>query len=89
MCKCKSYNRKVKGAKHPNVILEVPKRLRTKRWDGTEQRTIAVDKCIIDSFSLGVVDKRYPKNDKVLLRFMSLEFTEESEFDEAKIIRVK
>ena len=50
---------------------------------------IAVDKCIIDSFSLGVVDKRYPKNDKVLLRFMSLEFTEESEFEEAKIIRVK
>ena len=50
---------------------------------------IAVDKCIIDSFSLGVVGKRYPKNDKVLLRFMSLEFTEESEFEEAKIIRVK
>ena len=46
MCKCKSYNRKVKGAKHPNVILEVPKRLRTKRLDGTEQRTIAVDKCM-------------------------------------------
>ena len=51
--------------------------------------TIVVDKCIIDSFSLGVADKRYPKNDKVLLRFMSLEFTEESEFEEAKIIRVK
>lgn len=47
MCKCKSYNKKVKGAKHPNVILEVPKRLRTKRADdGTEQRTIAVDKCM-------------------------------------------
>lgn len=47
MCKCKSYNKKVKGAKHPNVILEVPKRLRTKRVDdGTEQRTIAVDKCM-------------------------------------------
>lgn len=46
MCKCKSYNRKVKGAKHPNVILEVPKRLRTKRVDGTEQRTIVVDKCM-------------------------------------------
>lgn len=51
--------------------------------------TIVVDKCIVDSFSLGVADKRYPKNDKVLLRFMSLEFTEESEFEEAKIIRVK
>lgn len=46
MCKCKSYNTKVKGAKHPNVILEVPKHLRTKRLDGTEQRTIAVDKCM-------------------------------------------
>lgn len=46
MCKCKSYNTKVKGAKHPNVILEVPKRLRTKRLDGTEQRTIVVDKCM-------------------------------------------
>lgn len=51
--------------------------------------TIVVDKCIVDSFSLGVADKRYPKNDKVLLRFTSLEFTEESEFEEAKIIRVK
>lgn len=46
MCKCKSYNKKIKGAKHPNVILEVPKHLRTKRMDGTEQRTIAVDKCM-------------------------------------------
>ena len=45
--------------------------------------------CIFDSFSLGVLDKRYPKNDKVLLRFSSLKFTEESEFQEAKIIRVK
>ena len=50
---------------------------------------IAVNKCIVDSFSLGVLDKRYPKNDKVLLRFSSLKFTEESEFQEAKIIRVK
>jgi len=50
---------------------------------------IAVDRCIIDSFSLGVLDKRYPKNDKVLLRFSSLKFTEESEFEEAKITRVK
>lgn len=46
MCKCKSYNRKVKGAKHPNVILEVPKRFRLKRLDGSVQRTIAVDKCM-------------------------------------------
>ncbi len=50
---------------------------------------ITVDRCIIDSFSLGVVEKRYPKNDKVLLRFTSLKFTEEIEFEEAKIIRVK
>lgn len=28
MCKCKSYNWKVKGAKHPNVIVDVPKNLR-------------------------------------------------------------
>lgn len=46
MCKCKSYNKKVKGAKHPNIILEVPKRFRVKYLDGTVQRTIAVDKCM-------------------------------------------
>ena len=45
--------------------------------------------CIFDSFSLGVLDNRYPKNVKVLIRFTSLKFTEESEFEEAKIIRVK
>ena len=52
-------------------------------------RTVEPSNCILDSFSLGVLDKRYPKNDKVLIRFTSLKFTEESEFQEAKIIRVK
>lgn len=50
---------------------------------------VSPDKCLVGTFSLGVLDKRYPKNDKVILRFMSLEFTEGGELEEVKIIRVK
>ena len=41
MCKCKSYNWKVKGAKHQNVIVDVPKKLR----DG--KKRVCLDKCMV------------------------------------------
>ena len=50
---------------------------------------IEYNPCLLDSFSLGVLDKRYPKNDKVILRQMSVGYIENEDYQDPKIIRVK
>lgn len=47
------------------------------------------DAKIFTQFSVGVLDKRYPKGTPVLLNSFALGFTKDVEYKEARIIRVK
>lgn len=44
---------------------------------------------IFNQFSLGVLDRRYPKGSPKMIDSFSLSYTEEVEFEEARFIRVK
>lgn len=50
---------------------------------------IEYNPCFLDSFSLGVLDKRYPKNDKVILRAMGVSYIDNIDYKEPRITRVK
>lgn len=47
------------------------------------------DSKIFTQFAVGVLDKRYPKGTPVLLNSFALGFTEDVQYSEARIIRVK
>jgi hypothetical protein len=47
------------------------------------------DSRIFKQFSVGVLDKRYPKGSPEMFHFFALGFTENVQFKTARIIRVK